>query len=122
MMTEHTRTWLKTGLVSGLIYLISITPRLLGRARRMPGKFYAHRGLHNLSEGVPENSMAAFRRAAEHGYGIELDVQLTRDGQVIVAHDYDLKRICGIERKSILSLMRNFPVSRFSGRKNEFHS
>ena len=85
MMTEHTRTWLKTGLVSGLIYLISITPRLLGRARRMPGKFYAHRGLHNLSEGVPENSMAAFRRAAEHGYGIELDVQLTRDGQVIVA-------------------------------------
>lgn len=89
MMTEHTRTWLKTGLVSGLIYLISITPRLLGRARRMPGKFYAHRGLHNLSEGVPENSMAAFRRAAEHGYGIELDVQLTRDGQVIVAHDYD---------------------------------
>ena len=88
----------------------------------MPGKFYAHRGLHNLSEGVPENSMAAFRRAAEHGYGIELDVQLTRDGQVIVAHDYDLKRICGIEKESILSLMRNFPVSRFSGRKNEFHS
>ena len=32
--------------------------------------------------------LAAFRRAAEHGYGIELDVQLTRDGQVIVAHDY----------------------------------
>lgn len=113
MMTEHTRTWLKTGLVSGLIYLISITPRLLGRARRMPGKFYAHRGLHNLSEGVPENSMAAFRRAAEHGYGIELDVQLTRDGQVIVAHDYDLKRICGIE-KEIDSLtyeeLSRFPI------------
>lgn len=38
-----------------------------------------HRGLHDLEAGVPENSMAAFAAAVEKGYGIELDVQLTRD-------------------------------------------
>ena len=42
--------------------------------------------------------MAAFRRAVEHGYGIELDVQLSKDGQVVVAHDFDLKRICKVEK------------------------
>ena len=40
----------------------------------LQGWAYAHRGLH--SEGVPENSMAAFKAALDHGYGIELDVHL----------------------------------------------
>ena len=40
---------------------------------------YAHRGLHQ-KPAIPENSMAAFRRAVEAGYGIELDLHLTRDG------------------------------------------
>ena len=47
-------------------------------------KNYAHRGLHTKDRLVPENSLAAFRRAAQRGYGIELDVQLSRDGQVVV--------------------------------------
>lgn len=51
---------------------------------------YAHRGLH--SEGVPENSMAAFRKALDQGYGIELDVHLLRDGSLAVLHDHSLKR------------------------------
>ena len=46
---------------------------------------YAHRGLHG--NGVPENSLAAFSAAADAGYGIELDVQLSRDGVVMVFHD-----------------------------------
>lgn len=58
---------------------------------------YAHRGLHNLKTGVPENSLAAFKCAAEHGYGAELDVHLTRDGRLVVMHDSNLKRICGVE-------------------------
>lgn len=53
----------------------------------------AHRGLHNLDEGIPENSAAAFRAAIEAGYGIELDVQLTADDQPVVFHDYDLSRL-----------------------------
>lgn len=46
---------------------------------------FAHRGL--FDENVPENSLAAFVRAAERGFGSELDVQLTADGQLVIAHD-----------------------------------
>ncbi len=56
---------------------------------------YAHRGLHG--NGVPENSMAAFRLAVEAGYGIELDVHLSRDGEVVVFHDDTLLRMTGRE-------------------------
>ena len=58
---------------------------------------YAHRGLHNSAAGVPENSMAAFRLAAEHGYGIELDVHLTKDGRLAVIHDNSLLRTAGAD-------------------------
>ena len=76
-----------------------ITP---GQARKKDrAKFknvnYAHRGLHTKDKSIPENSMAAFRRAAEAGYGIELDVQLSKDGKVVVFHDNTLKRVCGVK-------------------------
>ena len=61
---------------------------------KLEGFRYAHRGLHG--PGVPENSLAAFRRAAEAGYGAELDVHLTRDGRLVVIHDGDLERMCGV--------------------------
>lgn len=53
---------------------------------------FAHRGLHG--PGVPENSMAAFRAALALGAGIECDVRLSSDGQVMVFHDHDLRRLC----------------------------
>ena len=59
---------------------------------------FAHRGLHNAARGIYENSRAAFIAAIEHGYGIELDVQMSRDGQAIVFHDDTLDRLtdqCG---------------------------
>lgn len=59
---------------------------------------YAHRGLHG-EEGMPENSLAAFERACALGFGIELDVQLSRDGEVMVFHDYTLLRMTGEEKK-----------------------
>ncbi len=58
---------------------------------------YAHRGLHG--GGVPENSMPAFELACRRGCGIELDVQLSRDGVVMVFHDYTLNRVTGIDKK-----------------------
>ena len=65
---------------------------------------YAHRGLFD-NKAVPENSIEAFRKAVEHGFGIELDVQLTADGHAVVFHDYTLKRVCGADVKlSQLSL------------------
>ena len=54
---------------------------------------YAHRGLHG--EGAPENSMAAFLRAREHGFGVELDVHLTADRELVVIHDSEIERMCG---------------------------
>jgi len=58
---------------------------------------YAHRGLHTKDKSVPENSILAFQLAAEKGYGAELDVQLSKDGQVVVFHDDTLDRVCGVE-------------------------
>ena len=66
--------------------------RMLSRYR------YAHRGLHDLAAGIPENSLPAFRRAREMGYGVELDVHLTADDRLVVIHDSDLSRLCGTTR------------------------
>ncbi len=53
----------------------------------------AHRGLHDLASHAPENTIEAFRRAISHGYGIELDVQISLDGEAMVFHDYVLDRL-----------------------------
>ncbi len=55
----------------------------------------AHRGLHDVSQGVPENSLPAFDRASKNGWPIELDVQLTSDDHLVVLHDENLKRLTG---------------------------
>lgn len=57
---------------------------------------YAHRGLHEKPV-IPENSMAAFRRAVIEGFGIELDVHLTKDNKLAIIHDSSLKRTCGVD-------------------------
>ncbi|MFW2541128.1 glycerophosphodiester phosphodiesterase family protein [Primorskyibacter sp. 2E107] len=55
----------------------------------------AHRGYHDVAAGRPENSRAAFEAAIAAGYGIELDLQLSKDGVPMVFHDYDLQRLTG---------------------------
>jgi glycerophosphoryl diester phosphodiesterase len=76
-----------------LVFLIK--PNKRRDVSRFYGKRYAHRGLHDAQ--IPENSKTAFRRAKEQGYGVELDVQMTKDGQLVVFHDGTLKRMCGAE-------------------------
>lgn len=56
---------------------------------------FAHRGLHDRDLGIPENSLSAFRRARDLGFGVELDVHLTADGQLAVIHDASTRRMCG---------------------------
>ena len=63
--------------------------------KALQGWAYAHRGLHG--NGVPENSMAAFRAALDAGYGIELDIHLLKDGSLAVIHDSNLLRTTGRE-------------------------
>ena len=83
------------GIPAFLIFLLA--PRLSGRKRVHPflGVKWAHRGLHDKKRGIPENSFPAFRAAIEAGDGIELDVHLTKDGQLVVFHDDTFERICG---------------------------
>ncbi|MBQ8893702.1 MAG: glycerophosphodiester phosphodiesterase [Clostridia bacterium] len=82
-----------------LVWLYMIMPRLRRPAglEQLKKHRYAHRGLHNIQKGVPENSLTAFRLAVEQGYGIELDVHLSKDGKLVVEHDDTLMRTCGAE-------------------------
>ncbi len=69
-----------------------------GQKKTFGGRYFAHRGLYDNDAGVPENSLAAFKRAVDSGYGSELDVQFTKDKRLIVFHDNDFKRACGVDR------------------------
>lgn len=76
------------------LYLLALTCRRNGAGwEALEGWSYAHRGLHG--EGAPENSMAAFRKALDAGYGIELDLHLLADGNLAVIHDSLLNRTTG---------------------------
>lgn len=80
------------------LYLLSLQGRRGHPGlQALQGHSYAHRGLHDDTR--PENSMAAFAAAVDHGFGIELDVHLLKDGSLAVFHDSDLKRITGKEGK-----------------------
>lgn len=59
-------------------------------------KYIAHRGLFNRLD-TPENSMKAFENAIIKGYAIELDVNMSLDGHLVVFHDNSLKRMTGIK-------------------------
>ena len=73
----------------------------------------AHRGLHG--PGRPENSLAAFRAAAESGVGVELDVRRTVDGVPVVFHDHDLKRLTGGEGSVESSTYDRLALVRLAG-------
>lgn len=82
-----------------VIYLLAIMPRILNRPDKSEfmNRLYAHRGLHDNTTDAPENSLRAFQKAVDAGFGIELDIQLTKDDIPVVFHDFTMKRICGAE-------------------------
>lgn len=105
------------GLLSALGYLLAWAV-LHGRRdgpgwEKLAGFRYAHRGLHG--HGVPENSLAAFRRAAEQGYGAELDVRLTKDGRLAVIHDATLDRVCGVSGRVVDQTAAELSALRLEG-------
>ena len=82
-----------------VIYISMIIPRLIDRAdMSFMTVDYTHRGLYNNKD-IPENSIGAFKNAADHRFGIELDIQLSKDKVPMVFHDATLKRVCGIDAK-----------------------
>ena len=70
---------------------------------------YAHRGLHHKPT-VPENSLMAIGLAAEKGFGIELDVHLTRDGKLAVMHDHGLKRVTTVRSDHLAVVPENAAI------------
>lgn len=100
-MTLHIST---PALVLGIVTLIALLFHKVVTKAAPPEKRtwltdyqYAHRGLHN--DRYPENSLPAFENAAKHGFAIELDVHITADGEIVVFHDYNLKRMTGADQK-----------------------
>lgn len=84
-----------------LLYLFAITPRLSKISELTPitAYVYAHRGLYDNDALIPENTLPAFKAAIDSGYGIELDVQLTKDQVAVVHHDTTLIRSCNVDQK-----------------------
>ncbi len=80
-----------------IIYMFAIMPRVLHRpdTSLFQKVYFAHRGLHDNDTEAPENSMAAFHKAVKAGFGMEMDVHVTKDGIPVVFHDFTLERICG---------------------------
>lgn len=83
--------------VFAVLYLLAIMPRLSLRddMDKFTGVYYAHRGLYDNASDAPENSMKAFQKAVKAGYGMEMDVQLSKDLIPVVFHDFTLERACG---------------------------
>ena len=83
-----------------IIYIFALAPRLDKRKETAHFRhtMFAHRGYHCQEKLIPENSIAAFKAAIAHGYGIELDIHLTKDGKLVVFHDDTLDRACHVSR------------------------
>lgn len=96
-------------LLALLLLILLAIPVLICPGKRRPGirafsdVLFAHRGLHDAEHA--ENSFSAFARAVEHGYGIELDVRLSKDGELVVFHDDTLDRVTGVS-----GLVRDYTV------------
>lgn len=88
-------------LAAASLYLFLLYPGKTIKERMLVFGQYriAHRGLFNNITSAPENSLAAFQKAVDAGFGIELDVQLTKDREVVVIHDGDLHRTSGVNEK-----------------------
>lgn len=96
-----------------LIYLFLIAPKNKKEMKKFKTKYYAHRGLHN--DHRAENSMSAFKAALDAGYGIELDIRLSKDGKLVVFHDDTLNRVCGREGKVIDFTAEELATFKLSG-------
>lgn len=100
--------------ILALLWLFLSLPRV---PTRLPKKYkyvrFAHRGLH--TEGVMENSLTAFMRAANAGYGIELDVRLCKSGELVVCHDESILRVTGVDKRVVDLTLNELSRYKLSG-------
>ena len=79
-----------------LLYILCLRCSRRRDWKKFQGWRYAHRGYHDKPR-IPENSIPAFRRAVQCGFGAELDVHLMKDGHLAVIHDASLLRTAGAD-------------------------
>ncbi|MCC6093561.1 MAG: glycerophosphodiester phosphodiesterase [Eubacterium sp.] len=108
------------GIIAGffMLFLWGVHPRMNNQRKEQTLQLakweFAHRGLWDMKQKIPENSIPAFARAVEKGYAIELDVHLTRDGSLVVFHDDSLMRICHVHgtcESMDLAALQKLPLS-----------
>ena len=98
-MSKGIRKVLGFAIGTAAAWAVAVKPRIWGKPdlseiRRYD---YARRGFFDPTKNIPENSLAAYRAAIEHGYGITMDVRVTRDGVPVLFHDPRLYRMTGAE-------------------------
>ena len=88
-------------LILALLLILSVRPcgKRENWLETFGQSYIAHRGFHNNGTDSPENTLLAFKKAVERGFGIEMDVQLTKDKVPVVFHDFDLKRVAGVDKR-----------------------
>ena len=87
--------------IPALIFCIApgkMSPEAKETVKAFLGLNCAHRGLYSKNQQIPENSIPAFIAAKNGNYGVELDIQLSKDGRVVVFHDNDLMRVCSLNK------------------------
>ena len=86
--------------ITASLYFCALVPETSRKAQMSAyhGTMFAHRGCHSSERGIPENSIPAFRAAVEKNYGIELDIHITKDNQLVVFHDDTLTRMCHLDK------------------------
>lgn len=100
-------------LVAVILFLIFPSAKKHPDLELLKGMLIAHRGLHKNNENIPENSLKAFSLAAEQGFTIENDIHLTADGEVVVFHDHNLLRMCGVDKnieEMTLDEIKKYPI------------
>lgn len=91
--------WILLAIILAILSFMTHPSLRYAKMHRWRGACFAHRGLHDLERGVVENTLPAFEAARDAGFGMELDIQFSRDMQVVVFHDDDLMRMAGDPRK-----------------------
>ena len=89
--------WITAGTIAA--WAVAIKPRTKGKPDMtvFSAYDYANGGLHDYCKNIPENSLKSFEKAMKHGYGVVMDVRITKDGVPVVFSDRGLWRMCSVE-------------------------
>ena len=106
--------WLIPLIIILLLLFLTHPSLRYSKCSRWRGERFAHRGLHDGNQIVVENTLQSFTAARDAGFGMELDIQFSKDMEVVVFHDDDLSRLAGIDqnvRDLTLDELRSFPLA-----------